>query len=1042
MNNIGRKLKPFMPGRFKLVVILGMIAASSVLVFAGWSRNYAREAVPALRSHSSNTLDVPKDALSPKSGKSSNPNPAGLKTGQSGQTGSNAAPEGDGTLVTVKPVKPKIFHGDVRNLPEIKQKIKKVKPEPKEPSAELPRSIEPDSALQQFAPAAPAPTPATSFAGLDFANWGDGWPPDTNGDVGPNHYIETVNTSIGIYNKSTGVRLAAFSFNTFFSQAATGTPCDNANQGDPVVVYDALSDRWIISDFAWSNYTSGAMYQCMAVSQTSDPVAGGWYFYAWQTAAGGKIPDYPKLGVWPDGIYMSANIFATTGAGSFQNAQVWAFNRTEMESGVTAHAVSFNLPSKISGTSVFSLLPSNLRSNGNLPPAGTPNYFTSVWSTFAARVWKFHVDYAVPANSTLTGPSNVTISSFSAPPNTVPENGGNNLDTLGHRLMMQNQYQNLSGIESLWLTHTVGSASPNTAKIRWYQLNVTSGTVVTSGPVQQGTWSPDTKHRFMPSLALDKNGDMALGYSVSSSTMYPSIRYAGRLVNDPLNTLGQGETSLIEGTGFQCCNFSDGTVNNRWGDYSAMTIDTDGCTFWYTNEYYDTLPATLAADNWKTRIGSFKFPQCTPNPVGILQGTVTNAANGNPISGALVVAGIYSLKTDVNGFYQFANTPTGTYNLTVTATGFSNGNANNVTVTNGATTVQNFALNAPAVNTSLAVSSANGSYGGTTTLIATLTQTGGAAVNGRTITFTLNGSGFLNNSAVTNASGIATLSGVSLSGINAGTYPTGVGANFAGDASFNLSSGSNLLTIDKATPVISWSDPAPITQGAALSSTQLNATASVAGSFVYNPPSGTVLPVGDDQALNTTFTPTDTTNYNDNAATVHIDVLPSAPDDTVWVEDTTPAGATLAATDGDSWNWISSNPTPFSGNLAHQSNIASGLHQHYFVGATDTLVINTGDTLIAYVYLDPVNIPSQIILQWNDGSSWEHRAYWGADIVGWGTNGTASRQYMGPLPAAGQWVRLEVPASLVGLEGHTLNGMAFSLYGGRATWDYVGKSPP
>src|SRR5437868_9679295 len=137
--------------------------------------------------------------------------------------------------------------------------------------------------------------------------------------------------SIGIFNKATGARLAAFTFDTFFSQQPTGTPCDNSNQGDPVALYDALSDRWIISDFAWSNYTSGAMYQCMAVSQTSDPVSGGWYFYAWQTASGGKIPDYPKLGVWPDGIYMSANVFATTGSQSFQNVQVCAFNRTEME---------------------------------------------------------------------------------------------------------------------------------------------------------------------------------------------------------------------------------------------------------------------------------------------------------------------------------------------------------------------------------------------------------------------------------------------------------------------------------------------------------------------------------------------------------------------------------------------------------------------------------------------------------------------------------------------------------------------------------------
>jgi hypothetical protein len=161
----------------------------------------------------------------------------------------------------------------------------------------------------------------------------------------------------------------------------------------------------------------------------------------------------------------------------------------------------------------------------------------------------------------------------------------------------------------------------------------------------------------------------------------------------------------------------------------------------------------------------------------------------------------------------------------------------------------------------------------------------------------------------------------------------------------------------------------------------------------------------------------------------------------VWVEDTTPAGASLSASGGDSWTWIGANPAPFSGSLASQSNISSVDHQHYFFGATNTLSINTGETLIAYVYLDPANVPSEIMLQWNDGS-WEHRAYWGTNNLPLGSDGTASRRFMGALPAAGQWVRLEVPASLVGLEGHVLTGMAFTLYGGRATWDHAGKATP
>jgi hypothetical protein len=160
--------------------------------------------------------------------------------------------------------------------------------------------------------------------------------------------------------------------------------------------------------------------------------------------------------------------------------------------------------------------------------------------------------------------------------------------------------------------------------------------------------------------------------------------------------------------------------------------------------------------------------------------------------------------------------------------------------------------------------------------------------------------------------------------------------------------------------------------------------------------------------------------------------------DTIWVGDDYPAGAATWGDGGDSWTWVTSNPTPFSGSRSHQSNLAAGLHQHFFHGAPATLSVSPGDVLVAYVYLDPANPPSEVMLQWNDGT-WNHRAYWGANLLGWGTDGTVSRRYMGALPAAGQWVRLEVPASLVGLEGRTLNGMAFSLWGGRATWDHAGK---
>jgi hypothetical protein len=524
-----------------------------------------------------------------------------------GQPSAQREPAGSLAPAVLPAVVPTRFVGDVRALPRPKVIPASRRLELEQPAAMIDTASGEAGEVQSSAPLANAPGPAITFPGLDRASWGAGWPPDTNGDVGPGHYIQTVNTSVGIFRKSDGASLAAFTFDAFFSSAPTGTPCDSNNQGDPVVVYDQQADRWIISDFAWSNFSSGPMFQCLAVSITGDPMTGGWYFYAVQTDPGGHIPDYPKLGVWPDGIYMSANVFATTGSQAFKHVRVWAFNRTDLESGSPLRAVSFDLPAKIQGISVFSVLPSNMR--GDAPPAGRPNLFASIWGVYAARVWKFDVDWTTPANSTFTGPSNVPIGTFAVGPTTVPQPApGNSLDTLTYRLMMQNQYRNLGGQESLWLSHTVGNGS-GIASVRWYQLNVSGGTVTTSSPVQQGTFNPDANHRFMPSLAVDGSGNMAIGYSVASSTTYPSIRYAGRLVTDPLNTLGQGETTLWAGTGAQT-NTCGGRACARWGDYTAMSIDpVDDCTFWYTNEYYST-----NGGNWQTRIGSFKYPSCTGSP--------------------------------------------------------------------------------------------------------------------------------------------------------------------------------------------------------------------------------------------------------------------------------------------------------------------------------------------------------------------------------------------------------------------------------------------
>src|SRR5439155_11708467 len=259
------------------------------------------------------------------------------------------------------------------------------------------------------------------------------------------------------------------------------------------------------------------------------------------------------------------------------------------------------------------------------------------------------------------------------------------------------QYTNLNGPESLWLTHTVGNGgSPNVAQVRWYQLTVTGGTIASS-PAQQSTWSPDSKNRFMPSLAVDRSGDMAIGYSVSDASMYPAIRYSGRLASDPLNQLTQGETTLRQGLGFQCCTFSDGSTNNRWGDYSAMTIDPDGCTFWYTNEYYDAHPTTKAEDNWLTRIGSFQLPGCgsvTPPAAPSISGfsptsgppgtSVSITGSGFTNASAVTFGGMPATSFTVNSDSQItATVPAGasTGPIGVTAPGGSTTSSSSFNVT-------------------------------------------------------------------------------------------------------------------------------------------------------------------------------------------------------------------------------------------------------------------------------------------------------------------------------------------------------------------------
>lgn len=500
-------------------------------------------------------------------------------------------------------------------LPTHKMKLKGAKEPPRVPEAPVPPNM---------------PTPSQSFKGLDFATWGNGWPPDTVGDVGPVHFIQAVNTSIGIYNK-TGTQLAAFSFNTLWN--GTSTPCDNNNNGDPTVIYDSIADRWIVSDFAWTDTANGPYYECVAVSMTNNPVSGGWWLYAIRAddAAHPWLSDYPKMGVWPDGIYMTANMFdcanAACNPGPFQGVRVWAFNRDDLYSGVPVRQIIVDIPA---ASNRFALLPSHYKS-GTLPPTGRENFLAAEsFTAFAFEVYKFHVNWVTPASSTFTGPTNVSQTSYIVSPATATT-PANSVDTLLDRLMMQNQYRNIAGVESLWVAHTSGRAtgSPALASVQWAQINISGGTIITT-PVQQQIFNNvlDGLHRFMPSIAADRAGNVMVGYSVSNTTTNPDIRVAGRLATDPLNNLSQGETTVLSGVtrSTQSGNCGGG-VCSRWGDYSAMNIDPiDGCTFWYTDEYYESLGL-----NWQTRIAALRYTtgQCASRAPGEPGTLLLSKSGGN-----------------------------------------------------------------------------------------------------------------------------------------------------------------------------------------------------------------------------------------------------------------------------------------------------------------------------------------------------------------------------------------------------------------------------
>jgi hypothetical protein len=583
----------------------------------------------------------------------------------------------------------------------------------------------PDPVLQTSPGTLAATNSGLNFAGVGNGDYGftpDAAPPDTNGAVGATQYVQWVNESFAVFDKTSGALiLGPVAGNTLWSGFGGG--CQTNNDGDPIVQYDKSANRWVLTQFSVS---TTPYLQCVAVSRTGD-ATGSYNRYAF-SYGNTQFPDYPKLGVWPDAYYISFNIF--NNGTSFAGSKACAYDRAAMLAGAAATQVCFQLSSSFGG-----VLPSDLDGK-TLPPTGSPDFFVNFGSN-SLNLWKFHVDFGTPANSTFGGPMSIPVAAF-----TPACNGGTcipqpstrqQLDSLADRLMYRLAYRNFGDHESLVVSHSVVTGS--SVGIRWYELRSPNGTPTV---FQQSTYAPDATYRWMGSVAMDRLGDMALGYSASSSTVFPSVRYTGRLAADAINTM-QPESTIKAGAGSQLRNLS------RWGDYSAMTVDPiDDCTFWYTNEYLKS----SGTFNWSTRIASFSFPSCFGNAPAP---TVTGIA---PTSGP--AAGGTAVTITGTGFGAGATVTIGGS----AATSVVVVNATSITATTPAHTAG--AVNVTVTNTDLQSGSCAGcfTYLAPAPTVSSIAPTSGPAAGGTAVTIT--GTGFSTTSgATTVAFGATAATGVS-----------------------------------------------------------------------------------------------------------------------------------------------------------------------------------------------------------------------------------------------------------------------------------------
>jgi hypothetical protein len=497
--------------------------------------------------------------------------------------------------------------------------------EPDEEDQLLVRGLTPpaDSGLQAGDDDATANSlaPFSAILGLNILGLGTGFSgyslqanvPDTNAAIGPTQIVEWVNEAFVVLNKSDGrVEYGPANGNTLWH--SRGGPCATYDNLDPIVQFDKLAKRWVMMMPVFREPS----YFCVAVSTGSDAVNSSWNLYAFEEPGGNPlcggcrpVPDYPKWAVWPDGYYVS---YVQGGVNeTYIGAGVCVVERTAMLKGAAAARMQCFTQT---GTDYGAMLPADLDGT-TLPPSGSPEYFMAFdYNDQSLDLWKFVVNWSNPSLSKFTGPTNIRVAAFAEPcgetrtevtyttGHCIPQPGtSERLDSYGDRLMYRLAYRNFGGHASLLANHTVsiGNGTSQTG-IRWYELrNSGSG----FGLYQQGTYAPDSNYRWMGSLAMDKVGEIGLGYNVSGGAMHPSIRYTGRVSTDPLGRM-ESEFDVLSHAGVP---LGSQTTTFRWGDYSSMAVDpSDDCTFWYATEY---IPSSSSPnDHWATRIASFKFPAC------------------------------------------------------------------------------------------------------------------------------------------------------------------------------------------------------------------------------------------------------------------------------------------------------------------------------------------------------------------------------------------------------------------------------------------------